>query len=370
MPDIKRCILNDVELTPENDSKAHIIQSALGGRLKPTGILCKDANTELGDKFDNALIRAYHPFMVLVDGSRDRSGDLAPIIGKDKDGKPYKITPGEVKPNSHEFIEEPLPDGNKRYMIKGRTMKEVRTLLGRVKKEHPQIDIDQILKSAAVESFPVPSLELSMQFGPISTFPAVFAMASVFSAYKSLRPHPDFVSYVKTFDVDVRPMPPDTFYFMPGKPWLVVPADAAHCVFLCCDPEKKQALFFTQFFKQPGIGVLLPYDGEMQECFSYAVDVVSGKEIKPEIKTRRLLKFPWNATHKNGDPALWKEVERRAQPLLAIAQQRDWDNAVEQLWKRHVTGPVVTKECIASFSRALAELIVGRIYPNVDVNII
>lgn len=365
---MKRCILNDVELTQENDSKAHIIPSALGGRLKPMGILCKDANTELGDKFDNALIQAYHPFMVLVDGTRDRSGDLAPIIGKDKDGRPYKITPDEVKPNSHEFIEEPLSGSNKRYVIKGRTMKEVRTLLGRVKKEHPQIDIDQILKSAAVESFPVPSLELSMQFGPISTFPAVFVMASVFSAYNGLQPHPEFVSYVKTFDVDARQMPPDTFYFMPGKPWLVVPADAAHCIFLCCDPVRKQSLFFAQFFKQPGIAVVLPYDGVTQECFSYAVDVVSGREIKPEMKMRRLLKMPWKATHKNGDPALWKEVERRTQPLLAIAQQRDWDTAFEQLWKRHVTGPVVTKEGIESFSRALAELIVSRMYPNVGVD--
>jgi len=79
------------------------------------------------------------------------------------------------------------------------------------------------------------------------------------------------------------------------------------------------------------------------------------------------MKMPWNATHQNGDPALWKEVERRAQPLMAIAQQRDWDTAFEQLWRRHVTGPVVTKEGIESFSRALAELIVSRIYPNVDV---
>jgi hypothetical protein len=130
---------------------------------------------------------------------------------------------------------------------------------------------------------------------------------------------------------------------------------------------RKQALFFAQFFKQPGIAVVMPYNGATQECFSYAVDVVSGKEIRPEIKMRRLLKMPWKATHKNGDPALWKEVERRTQPLLAISQQRDWNAAIDQLWRRHVTGPVVTKEGIESFSRAIAELIVSQIYPNVDV---
>ena len=34
-------------LTGENDSEAHIIPNALGGRLKPKGIICQTCNTKL-----------------------------------------------------------------------------------------------------------------------------------------------------------------------------------------------------------------------------------------------------------------------------------------------------------------------------------
>jgi hypothetical protein len=48
-----------VTLTPENDSAAHVIPNALGGRLKPKGILCRVCNDELDELADNALIEAF-----------------------------------------------------------------------------------------------------------------------------------------------------------------------------------------------------------------------------------------------------------------------------------------------------------------------
>ncbi len=47
MPD---CIITSEPITRENNSRAHVIPSALGGRLKPWDILSKDGNTLLGDK--------------------------------------------------------------------------------------------------------------------------------------------------------------------------------------------------------------------------------------------------------------------------------------------------------------------------------
>src|SRR5438477_264779 len=85
------------------------------------------------------LTKAYHPFMVLVGGSRDRSGPLAPIRAKDQKGKRRDIGADEVKAGEPEYLEETLPDGNKRYQIKARTMEEARTLLGRVKAQYPDL---------------------------------------------------------------------------------------------------------------------------------------------------------------------------------------------------------------------------------------
>jgi hypothetical protein len=91
---MKNCIITDDPITPENDSLAHVIPSAIGGRLKPRGILCDDGNGLLNDKADLALIRAFAPLMTLLGGSRDR-GRNPPIQMTDAAGRAYRVTFGQ-----------------------------------------------------------------------------------------------------------------------------------------------------------------------------------------------------------------------------------------------------------------------------------
>lgn len=77
-------------LAPANDSKAHIIPSALGGRLKSLGILSNAANIELNDKFDNPLVKAFHPLMSLIGGSRD-FGENQPVRMTDNSNQQYDL---------------------------------------------------------------------------------------------------------------------------------------------------------------------------------------------------------------------------------------------------------------------------------------
>ena len=88
---MKRCLLLDVPITRENNSRAHVIPSALGGRLKPWDILCRDANTRLGDTIDLALIEALHPLMSRLNGSRD-PGANQPMTMTDASGTTYVVS--------------------------------------------------------------------------------------------------------------------------------------------------------------------------------------------------------------------------------------------------------------------------------------
>jgi hypothetical protein len=356
----KKCILTGVELTEETDSKAHIIPSALGGRLKPKGILSRTANTEIDDKTDDELIKAYYPFMVLVNGSRDQSGGLAPIRASDETGKPVKIGTDQIEFGQPEYIEQILPDGTKNYAIKARTHKEMRTLLGRLKKDIPDFDIEAMMENARVEQQPAGRLNFPMQFGPRSTFPAVFVMASVFSAYNGLLPHPEFVTYVETFNVDARPLPPDTFYFLKAPKWLSNPAKVGHSIVFFCDAERQKALFYAELFNQPGIAVVLPYGGSDDRCFSYGVDVMEGIEAAVDVDVLLLKSFDWKATHLNGDPGLWKEVEKCSTPLVAIAHQRSFEAAKNEILFKHFSsnpGAIITEADVRNASRELAELV-------------
>jgi HNH endonuclease len=49
-------------LTPEWNSVAHIFPNALGGRLAPGGLICRECNTLLNVLADNPLIQAFGPW--------------------------------------------------------------------------------------------------------------------------------------------------------------------------------------------------------------------------------------------------------------------------------------------------------------------
>src|ERR1019366_8569627 len=105
-----RCIITGDLITDENDSKAHIIPSALGGRLKPLGILSEHANGLLEDKFDFPLIVAFQSLMNLLNGSRDR-GENQPTPMTDKSGKTYIFRFGEpLALSKPEYEETPTAD--------------------------------------------------------------------------------------------------------------------------------------------------------------------------------------------------------------------------------------------------------------------
>src|ERR1700724_754398 len=66
-------------LTPDWDSEAHIFPNALGGRLAPRGLICRECNTLLNDLADNPLIRAFGPWPTLVDVPR-QNGKNPPAV--------------------------------------------------------------------------------------------------------------------------------------------------------------------------------------------------------------------------------------------------------------------------------------------------
>ena len=97
-----RCIITGEVINQENSSRAHVIPSALGGRLKPLGILSKQGNTLLGDKVDLPLIEAFQSLMTLLDGSRDR-GTNRPFHMTDENGRDVVVEFGEPLGNPPVF---------------------------------------------------------------------------------------------------------------------------------------------------------------------------------------------------------------------------------------------------------------------------
>lgn len=354
---LAKCILKGIEITAQNDSLAHIIPSALGGRLKPKGILCQLANTEMGQKFDNEFIECYRPFMTLVGGSKDKSGELSPVLATAKDGTKFKIFENKLEATQPEYIKTDFPDGTFNIQIKARTLKEARTLLGRVRTDFPdyQFDEEAILAQYRIEEFHPGVLEIPMEFGSRFTFPAIFGMGSLFSAYKLHPVHPQFVEYVEAFDVNKREMPPNTFYFSHDDPWVTVQAEVSHCLVLCSDVVRHKIIFFAQIFNQPGIAVIFPYSGDIDFCETYAVDILTGKPAVIFVNEKKLRSLDWFETHKNGDAELFTLIEKRSGPLIQRAQLKDLARAHQKIVEKASGGgnAIITTESKEEYFREM-----------------
>ncbi len=351
----KTCLITGEPIIGSNDSRAHIIPSALGGRLKPKGLLCSKANGLLNDAVDLALVRAFEPVMSLLDGSRDR-GSNPPVRMADASGRTYEVAFGKpLTPTQPDFSMDRQADGSVLVKVSARTVRELRTLLGRVQKEFPLFDVEAAVLQAAVSSSRPGKLHGRLQLGPVTTFPAAFVAASIFAAHRGCKSHPQLASYVASLNAkpDPVPLPPDTFlWHHPG--WFEVDGEVSHVLALIGEPAASAMLAFIEYFGIASVAVILPYAGTIPVRENYALDVITGKEVDIWIDEAALAKLPWSASHQLADPAFQADMAARLNHVVGVAQRRSRGAAIEAIFEETV-GPVDGRRLTVEERSALEE---------------
>lgn len=337
----KTCLLSGDPITSENDSRAHVIPSALGGRLKPKGLLSDDANGVLNDAVDLPLIRAFEPIMAQLDGSRDRGTDPS-IRMTDAAGRTYDVEFGKtLKLSTPEFSMDEQPDGSVVVQVSTRTPKELRTLLGRVHARFPNFDIEAAMLQAAVTNTRASGkLHSRVQIGPAVTFPAAFVGASIFAAHRGFAAHPNLARYVASLDPrpEPVPLPPDTFLWHQPT-WFEVDAEVSHVLILIGEPGAGRMLAFTEYFNIASVAVVLPYAGSERVRETYAVNILTGEEPNVTVDEAALAALPWVASHHLGDAALYTDMTTRISRIIGIAQERARSTAIDKVIEETV-GPI------------------------------
>lgn len=176
-----------VLLTDENDSEAHIIPNALGGRLKPRGILCRTCNTRLDELADNALVAAFGSWPTLLDIPRDRGNHPPKTVPTEK-GKRVRVerdgslTASDVSYSVSSRGDEHLVE------ISAGDMKTFRQLLNRAKKQFPQIDVAAAEAHARVIGVNDDDrLKMGIDFSPAATFGGLLTAIWLFLILKTGR---------------------------------------------------------------------------------------------------------------------------------------------------------------------------------------
>ncbi len=367
MPSQRRCIVTGDIITDANNSRAHIIPSALGGRLKPTGVLSEAGNAILNDKVDLPLVRAFQPIMSILGGARDRGKNPTTRL-TDSQGKNYEVVFGKpITLTNPEYLETQTANGVK-IEINARTEKEARTLLGKVKGKYPDFDIETAIKNFDFRSEYLNSqLRGHLQIGPVITFPATFAAASVYAGSVGISPHPSFMGYVNKFDPAAEKplLPPDTFYWYPETPWYAEHSkDISHVISLVADTSKRAAIFIVEYFGVICAATTMPYNGTHDSVYSHAVEVTSGQVFDLNVDVDVIRSLKWATTHDFADKNIIKEISGRLSLVLASSSRRgvsnEIDNIIQRAWGEP-DGRVISEEDINRLTAEMTPFLLSRI---------
>lgn len=265
------CAICGELITEENDSDEHVINEAIGGRLKVKGFLCERCNNGAGHTWDAELASQLHPLSLLFGVDRQR-GVTPGLAITTTTGEELVIKPeGGFVPAKPSFSRKTTPEGVA-IQITARSMKEAKGMVAGLKRKYPNIDVAKILASAqARTAYPKGlvhhRLELGGKISGRSIVKSVLALAH--HAGVPVSACSDAVDYLR--DAAAKPC---FGYYQATDLVSDRPAETPlHCVSVHANPDTGLILAYAEYFGVHRVVACLgrKYAGKRVEM-TYAID--------------------------------------------------------------------------------------------------
>lgn len=134
-----KCYGCNERLTVSNNSEAHVIPNALGGRLAPKNIICKSCNGKLDKLADNNLVKAFHAWPTLLQIPRQRFRHASFKTDTDN-GNQVKInSDASLQKLGVEYEKTEIEGGHKLH-LSASNEKTLVQLIQRARKDFPQLN--------------------------------------------------------------------------------------------------------------------------------------------------------------------------------------------------------------------------------------
>jgi hypothetical protein len=276
------CALTGVELTRDIDSEAHIIPSALGGHLRPRGLLSREANNTLSRKVDQPLIEVLGPLASLLGATRDR-GELQPLHLKDSDGGVWRYEFSQpLRPRDPQIKAKVQHDGSVRICVIARHRRRLRQKLKQAARNYPGLDLRRALDSA--EDVCAPGnvmLQMELDFDEQRTLPACWSMLVLFAYYKTGWLHPLWRGYIDALDREQPEPPPATHFLASSTDWFEDPHAPPICHRLILKGSAYRGLLFgfVELFGTLCVAAILSEEWQSDCEHVYVWDVVGGRTV-------------------------------------------------------------------------------------------
>jgi hypothetical protein len=273
------------ELGPQNDSEAHIIPNALGGRLKPKGIICRKCNGILDDRADNALIDAFGDWPTLLDIPRDR-GQQPPKLIETRNGRRVRLErDGSLRAVDVLYDVVPTAEGHQIDVGAG-DMRTFLQLLMRVKKQFPDFDPKEAEGNARVVGIQDgDELKMGLDLSPKAVFGGVVTAVWLYLILKTSRAFMDWNRLLKA--IEAAQSHGGTWrYLIDGLPGLRGPdVPIEHKIIVRSVPHTGELIAYVEILGILKIGGLFAAAGGPVELIEhiYAYDVMNKADRSGEF---------------------------------------------------------------------------------------
>jgi len=276
------CAICDAPITPENDSGEHIIQNAIGGRLKVRGCLCITCNNSggksAGKAWDAELARQLNPLSLLFEISRERGEPPAqnfPTL----DGRLRRLHPDGTSTPPHPTYEETKTDAGIAITATLRSMAEAPRILAGIKRKYPQVDIDAIREQLEVNtSYDNTPIRMDIVVGGHVAGRSMVKSALCMAVHAGI--DPKVCTRARAYLAGDDSNPPFGFDYLTNFILIRPEGRVFHCVAVSGNAKSGLLIGYLEYFCFHHTVVLLAdrYDGPDVHQ-SYAVDPLTGERL-------------------------------------------------------------------------------------------
>lgn len=358
---MKACYLCDEPFTEENMSKEHILLNAIGGHLKPKDLLCKPCNSKLGETADAELAKQLSFLSSFLQIKRDNGENQTIKGGQTKDGTKYNLIEGSKPIPANPIYERTEVDGNVNISVTARSEAEMLNMLKGLKKEFPQLDMENIKKHFQYkEEYLEEPLSFRTTIGGELAFRSLVKTAVNFYVY-TIR-EKEAVKHLFNYLKGLEKLKICKHHHSKKAVYKKEAGEVVHLLHLMGIKRERTLFCYIELFSTYSFIVLLSdnYDGKNIEE-SYCYNVLTAKEVKKSVKIKYSKAEFDSLTGFNN--AEFKAVREKLGRVMDIGNKIHTQNeisrisskAVDSVFNRHKGEPVFTPKMAEELSKEVAE---------------
>jgi len=328
------CVLCDDPITPENDSKEHIIPNAIGGRKKVTGFICKGCNNTTGDQWEAELAKQLNPLSLLLSIKRERKNPHSQVFSTTGDEQ-YKLNHDGSMELPRPLYQTTAIEKGVNVKIQARTIKEAKQLLNKVKKDYPQINLEQFTDQLETQStYCSDMLEINGSIEGHDVGRSI--VKSVLSLVVDSRVQHDVCEHANTY-LRGENKACWGYYYCENDLVINRPEGVPlHCVYVSAQPETKQILGYVELFGIYRMVICLSSSYEGREFKNtYAINPISGKQLNLNFKDLKLSvdEIDLSFNYKTYDQEVLKGA---INSIMMTVQKNSFENEKEKVIRKAV----------------------------------